>query len=175
MPGVNFERAKLSPELRARIEKAEAIQYPDPRGGAEMPGSPPRGPILERRPWSAAQPTDVSLPKGVVWVAPSKVEARVARELLARYGIARVRRPRKLNLWSQDPSDFLVPPAFTPDFAVLADSLPVRVEFFVDAKSGKRRSKEWPRGVDAFGASYREPLYEWDGMLPMPWGEEAAP
>lgn len=122
--------------------------------------APQRAP--EGKSFLAAVPTKVGAIK-----LPSKTEARVL-EALERLYPGRVRRPRALNLWSSAPDDQLKPGEFRPDFAVLADTMPARPAFYVDAKSGTWRSPEWRRGVQAFKASHHEPIYEWNGLGPFP-------
>lgn len=121
----------------------------------------------EKRRWSNARETTVD---GITF--PSRVEARVYQALVAQFGRDRVVRPRALNLWAVAPDDWRVPLSFRPDFAILASGVVFshrRPTLYVDAKSGKRRSRDWRRGVAAFRASYAEPLYEWDGKGTPPW------
>lgn len=121
-----------------------------------------------RSPFANAKPTQVGNIK-----FPSKTEARVFEALLGYALLYQAQHPgRAMRLYrgvrfpllNIEANDRRVPLAFTIDFMLVGDGIFIPV----DAKSGKRRNREWDRGKRAFEAFYRCRVIEWDGVGKIP-------
>lgn len=145
----------LRPSTRALVQAALSERAKQ-RGG-EGSASPAK---LPGRSHFSAKRTHC----GVHW-HPSKVEARVCGRLREIYDPARgaagaIYLQVRLPLLSSSPTDSGRPLYFTIDFAIVAPG--GRLVRMVDAKSGRRRSREWLRGKLAAQATYGLRVEEMD-------------
>jgi len=93
----------------------------------------------------------------------SKVEAHVYERLVRQYGKSRVYRQVRFPLLSIAPDSRRRPLYMTVDFVVKLQRFGIDAiddMEVIDAKSGKRRSREWARGKAAFESTYGVQIME---------------